>query len=105
MEILEQFEALVNEHFITEHDIAFYERRLNVKPKYLSKISKKLDVPPPCQLLLQKQIDHSKRLLSATNKPVKEIAYEMNFEDPYYFSRIFKKKTGVSPSKYRQLYR
>ncbi|WP_405292266.1 helix-turn-helix domain-containing protein [Algibacter sp. Ld11] len=102
MELLDKFKDLINEHFITEHDIAFYEKELGVKPKYLSKLSKKHNVSPPCQLLLQKQIEHSQHLLLTTSKTVKEIAFAMNFEDPYYFSRIFKNKTGISPTAYRQ---
>ena len=102
MDILDNFKKLVNKHFIEEHDIAFYENKLDLKPKYLSKLSKKNNEMPPCQILIQKQIDHSLALLRNTNKSVKEIAYEMNFKDPYYFSRIFKNKTGISPSQYRQ---
>jgi len=105
MEILEKFKVLIDEHFIKEHDIAFYERQLEIKPKYLSKLSKKLNVPPPCQILLEKQINHTKNLLTSTKKTIKEIAYEMNFQDPYYFSRVFKNKTGFSPTKYRQIHK
>jgi len=102
MEILDKFKQLVDKHYIDEHHISFYENELNVQPKYLSKLSKKLAVIPPCQILLQKQISHCEELLKNTDKTIKEIAYEMNFEDPYYFSRLFKRKTGVSPSKYRK---
>ncbi|MEZ7498522.1 AraC family transcriptional regulator [Flavobacterium sp. Arc3] len=42
------------------------------------------------------------RFYSILKKTVKEIALEMNFQDPYYFSRVFKNKTGLSPTKYRQ---
>lgn len=103
MEILEKFNHLVKIHFKEEHDIAFYEKKLNLQPKYLSKLSKKLNVAPPCQVLIDQQISYSESLLLQTNKNVKEIAYELNFQDPYYFSRLFKKKKGISPSKYRQV--
>ncbi|MDO6739136.1 AraC family transcriptional regulator [Wenyingzhuangia sp. 2_MG-2023] len=103
MEILEKFKNLIEEHFINEHEIAFYEKELGVKPKYLSKLSKKQNSLPPCQLLLQKQINYSQHLLKTTSKTIKEIAQEMNFEDPYYFSKVFKKKTGMSPTEYRQI--
>lgn len=99
---LEKFNTLVDEYFIENHNIAFYEKQLDLKPKYLSKLSKKLNAPPPCQVLLQKQIEHSQSLLMNTTKSIKDIALEMNFEDPYYFSRVFKSKTGLAPSQYRK---
>lgn len=101
MEIIDKFNALVDEHFIKEHHISFYEKELDLKPKYLSKLSKKYNFPPPCQVLLQKQIIHSQDLLKNTNKNIKEIALEMNFKDEFYFSRIFKNKTGKTPTEYR----
>lgn len=104
MEVLKKFNELINEHFIEEHSIVFYEKKLDLKPKYLSKLSKKLNMPPPCQVLLQKQVEHSKTLLLNTSKTIKEIAFEMNFQDQYYFSRIFKNKTGLPPSKYRKMH-
>ncbi|MEP3836548.1 MAG: AraC family transcriptional regulator [Algibacter sp.] len=52
-------------------------------------------------MLLQKQISYSQDLLIDTDKNIKEIALEMNYQDEYYFSRIFKNKTGMSPSEYR----
>ena len=104
METIKKFEALVDKHFISQHDISFYENELGLKPKYLSKILKKHNALPPCQILLHKQIEHSKHLLLTTTMTVKEIAFEMNFEDPYYFSRVFKNKTAISPTAYRKKY-
>lgn len=101
MEIIEKFNALIDEHFIEEHHISFYEKKLDLKPKYLSKLSKKHNVPPPCQVLLEKQITHCQDLLLNTDKNIKEIALEMNFKDEFYFSRIFKSKTGKTPTEYR----
>jgi AraC family transcriptional regulator, transcriptional activator of pobA len=44
----------------------------------------------------------AKRLLRYSDLPVTEIAYRLNFEDPSYFSRFFKKYTGFSPSEFRE---
>ncbi len=104
-EVLHRFGELIDKHFKVEHDIAFYERELNLQPKYLSKLAKKANSIPPCQILIKKQISHGEHQLLHTNKTVKEIAHEINFEDPYYFSRLFKSKTGLSPSKYRKTHK
>lgn len=101
MNVLDHFTELVNKHFITQHEISFYEKELGLKPKYLSKLAKKNNLQPPCQVLLEKQITHGKQLLKQTDKTVKEIAFEMNFEDHFYFSKVFKRKTGQTPTEYK----
>ena len=50
-------------------------------------------------------IDEAKNILLQPNKTVSEVAYELGFEYPAYFSRLFKKKEGMSPSKYREKYK
>lgn len=55
----------------------------------------------PLQYYLSLKIEKSKELLLNTKKSQKEIAYELGFESDYYFNRLFKKKTEVSPGKYR----
>ena len=54
----------------------------------------------PYQYFLQMKINRAKELLSDGNLSVKEISYKLSFDNPYYFSRLFKKKTGVSPSQW-----
>jgi len=47
----------------------------------------------------------AKNILLRPNKSIAEVAYELGFEYPQYFSRLFKKKEGLSPSKYREKYK
>ncbi|MDP2792155.1 MAG: AraC family transcriptional regulator [Rectinemataceae bacterium] len=54
----------------------------------------------PYQYFIQLKINRAKEILSAGNAPVKEVAYSLGFDDQYYFSRLFKKKTGVAPSEW-----
>jgi AraC-like DNA-binding protein len=51
----------------------------------------------------QLKIRHACRLLDTTDKPVKTVAFETGYSDPYYFSRVFKKVMGQSPDKYRAI--
>lgn len=55
----------------------------------------------PHQYLLQVKIDRAKELLLFTDSEVKDIAQQVGFPDPYYFSKVFKDKTGVSPLRFR----
>ena len=50
-----------------------------------------------------KRIEKSKELLVMSKMSISEIAYETGFQDPLYFTRLFKTKTNSSPSKYREL--
>ena len=56
----------------------------------------------PYAYLLEKKLELAKKLLQDTNLSVKEIADKLCFADEYYFSNVFKKKTGVTPSVYRK---
>ena len=56
---------------------------------------------PPMRYLSDIRLRRSEELLSATDMPISEISYSVGFSDPLYFSRIFKKRYGTSPSEYR----
>jgi len=68
----------------------------------LTKRLSALDYPSPSQIIKDRLILEAKRQLKFSNKTVKEIAFELGFDDPAYFSRLFSKGTGSSPAKYRQ---
>ncbi|WP_418264890.1 helix-turn-helix transcriptional regulator [Flavobacterium faecale] len=55
----------------------------------------------PLQYYLLLKIEKSKELLLNSNKNQKEIAYELGFESDFYFNRLFKQKTGLTPGQFR----
>jgi AraC-like DNA-binding protein len=55
----------------------------------------------PNQYHLNLRLDKAKELLHTTNLNVTEVAYNLGFESVFYFSKLFKKKNGVSPKSYR----
>jgi transcriptional regulator GlxA family with amidase domain len=59
---------------------------------------------PPIQYHLQLRIKQAEILLTTSNKTIKEISYELGFESAFYFSRIFKEKTNISPVDYRKMH-
>ena len=58
---------------------------------------------PPIEYLLSKKVSYAKDLLRYTKLSVKQISLEIGIENTAYFSRLFKNKTGLSPSQYRRL--
>lgn len=57
----------------------------------------------PVDYFIHLKVQHACMLLSATRRTIREISLEVGYDDPYYFSRLFKKVVGVSPSQYREM--
>lgn len=101
VDLLRSFNLLVEEHFKTEHSVAFYADKLFKSPKTLSNSFAKLN-RSPLQIIHQRIILEAKRLLTYSNPSAKEIAFEVGFEDASHLSRLFKKHTKLSPSEFKK---
>lgn len=75
--------------------------KLNLSPRYLSDLLKQETGKTAIELIHLFLISEAKNLLTGTNYSVSEIAYKLGFENPPYFSRLFKKETGMSPSQFK----
>ena len=95
------FIALVEKNFRSIHSVAKYAEMLFISPKSLSKRLKALGYQTPTSIIHDRILLQAKRDLRFTDKTVKEIAFDLGFEDPAYFSRLFSRKEGVSPLAYR----
>jgi AraC family transcriptional activator of pobA len=101
-ELVGRFQELVEKNFLVMHEVQQYAQILSVSPDYLSKIIKRYLGTSSQEYILDKLLLEAKRLLVFTNLSSKEVAYHIQVEDPSYFSRIFKKKTGLTPNEYRE---
>ncbi len=101
VDLIRQFNILVDTHFRQEHSVAFYAEKLFKSPKTLSNNFVKLK-KSPLQIVHDRVILEAKRLLIYTDKTAKEIAYEIGFEDASHLSRMFKKHTSFSPSEFKK---
>jgi AraC family transcriptional regulator, transcriptional activator of pobA len=99
---LRKFSKLVEENYKTHHAVADYAEMLFITPKSLSKKIGLLSKETPNDIIKNRIILESKRLLAHTNMTVKEIAYSLNYEDDAYFVRFFTKNTGISPMSFRK---
>ncbi|TLV00926.1 helix-turn-helix domain-containing protein [Dyadobacter luticola] len=100
-ELVGRFQEMVEKNFRTKHEVQQYAQELSVSPDYLSKIIRKYLGKSSQEYILDKLLLEAKRLLVFTNLSSKEIAYHIQLDDPSYFGRIFKKKTGLTPNEYR----
>ena len=101
--IVRKFNLLVEAHFKTEHSVGFYASQLHKSPKTLSNLFAIYNQKTPSRIIQERIITEAKRLLNYTDKSVKDITYELGFEDVPYFSNFFKKNTGLSPSDFKKL--
>jgi AraC-type DNA-binding domain-containing proteins len=79
-----------------------YAEKLNVTKNYLLKVVKRFTSKTPLAWIFEAVVLEAKVLLSQTAMTINEIAFHVGIDDPSYFSRLFKKQTGVTPQEYRQ---
>lgn len=100
-EVAIAFKQQVYLDFFKEKSVTYYADKLAVSTNYLNRCVSAVFKKSAKQVILEVAIIHSQLLLVETTKPIASIAYELEFEDPSYFTRLFKKLIGVSPSAYR----
>jgi AraC family transcriptional regulator, transcriptional activator of pobA len=108
-QVLERLEELLNACFDSDEiaksglpTVVHVAEKLNISPNYLSGLLKVLTGLNTQQHIHQKLIEKAKEKLSTTGLSVSEIAYELGFEHPQSFSKLFKTKTNLSPLEFRQ---
>lgn len=100
-EIATLFRQLVHKHCREHKHIAFYTDKLAISANYLNRCVSSVYNKSSKQLILEVLVMHAQLMLSESNKSVSDICYELDFLDPSYFSRVFKKLVGMSPTAYR----
>lgn len=100
--ILQNLKDSIEKDFKTKHSAKDYADALNISSKALAKITKSYFNKTLTELISERIVIEAKRELYLTNKSVKEIAYELGYDDEHYFSRFFKTNAEVSPLMYRE---
>ena len=108
-DLLQKLEALLDDYFTNEKavlqgipTVQFLSEKLNLSPSYLSDMLRSLTGQNAQQHIHDKLIATAKEKLSTTELTVSEIAYALGFEHAQSFSRLFKRKTALSPVAFRQ---
>jgi len=96
-----QLKEVVDLHLYSNLNLEELAKLSNLSLTSFKREFKKEFNDSPNQYFNRKKIEKAKELLSITKLSVAEIAYEVGFNDPYYFTRLFKQKSGCSPSHFR----
>lgn len=101
-ELLWRFLSLLPEHVKTERSLQFYANRLYVTPKYLTQTVKKLSGKTAGKYIDDMVILQAKNLLRDPALTIAQVADHLDFSDQFFFSKFFKRYTGLTPSDYRK---
>jgi AraC-like DNA-binding protein len=109
-DIVSQVERALQEYFNSEvlkekglPSVNYLAGKVNLSPNYLSDLLKKETGMNAKDQIHHYLIEEAKSILLGSSKSINEIAYELGFEYPQYFSKLFKKKTGNTPQEYRNM--
>lgn len=109
-DVVQQFEQLLVNYFAQETliesgvpNVGYFATALNLSPNYLSDLLHRFTGKTTLEHIHLALIEKAKNLLLGTGKSISEVAYNLGFEHPSHFTRLFKTKTGYSPSDYKHL--
>lgn len=107
--LLEKLEEILDDYFRNEKSLTqglptvqYLADMLNISPSYLSDMLRSFTGQNAQQHIHNKLIEKAKEKISTTNLTISEIAYELGFEHPSSFNKLFKLKTNLSPLEFRQ---
>ncbi|MDB6062766.1 MAG: hypothetical protein JWM78_2869 [Verrucomicrobiaceae bacterium] len=99
---IDQIQQLMHRRIDRELDLADLAQAANLSKFHFVRKFKQLTGHAPIQHFIHLKMQHACQLLDTTHEPIKRIASNVGYDDPHYFSRLFKRVIGVSPQQYRQ---
>jgi len=99
--LVQRYRALLEVQLKRHQPIGAYAAELSVTPDHLSRVCRTVTGLSALDLLHDRLVLEGRRLLAYTDAPVSEVARELGFDDPAYFSRFFARRAGLAPQAYR----
>lgn len=101
LNLFRSFMDLVEENYARHWNLRVYTTRLAVSESKLNQVCQNISNSSPKKLINERLLQEVKRLLIFSNLTSKEVCYQLGFSDPAYFSRFFKRHTGLTARQYR----
>jgi AraC family transcriptional regulator, transcriptional activator of pobA len=99
--VVASFTNLLERNFRNTHKVSYYTDHLNLTYNSLSRYTANYCSKTPKEIIVERVILEVKRLLSGTDLSIKEIAFQLGFDEPTNLIKYFKKYTGITPSMFR----
>lgn len=96
------FLQILEENFRRDLSVDFYAEKLFMSTRNLNLICQSIVRKSVSEIIEERKIAESKKLLTGTDKPISEIGYEIGYNDKSCFTTAFKKKNGITPSAFRK---
>lgn len=97
-----RFRQLLEKHFRQIHTVKEYAEMLHVSPRTLTHYVGQSTYRTPLQVINDRVVLEAKRQLQHSTLSIKEIAYQLGYDDPSYFVKFFKRMTGKMPKEFRK---
>ena len=101
-EFIKEIQTYLDEHYLEDIKLDEYYDSLPFSKYYIARFFKSCMGVTPVNYIISKRMDDARDLLINSDKKIKDISNEVGYKDIYYFTKIFKKEIGVSPSEYRK---
>jgi AraC-like DNA-binding protein len=103
--LIHELSLLIDSSFIKEHNIGFYTKAFNISEKQLNCICNSYFSFGLKKILMDRLMQEARKLLLSTELSVSEISYKLNYDDNSYFNKVFKKETGLTPKRFRDIHK
>lgn len=101
-ETFKQFLQLLEEHYKRPVGVSFYAEKLFMSTKNLNLIARNIMQQSISEMIETRKLTEAKHLLVSTDKTVSEIGFELGYKEKSYFTNVFKKKSGLTPTEFRE---
>ncbi len=97
-----RFRDLIKQHYSFKHNVEFYAEQLSISPSHLTRICNEVSNETPKKIIAKYFINEAKILLTKVDYSISDVAYQLGFEDPSYFARLFKQVAKCTPRNFRK---